>query len=51
MKRPVLVLAVVLTSAAFAPPAVAENGHAAAGCSARGSVEQVQVTGAGPGRG
>jgi predicted acyl esterase len=46
MKRPVLALAVVLTSAAFAPPAVAGTGHAAAGFTARGSVEQIQVTGA-----
>src|SRR2546429_9950371 len=46
MQRTVLALAVLLTAAAFASPAAAGTGHAAATFTARGSVEQVQVTGA-----
>ncbi len=46
MQRTVLALAVLLISAAFASPAAARTGHAAATFTARGSVEQVQVTGA-----
>ncbi len=46
MQRTVLALAVLLISAAFASPAAARPGHAAATFTARGSVEQVQVTGA-----
>jgi predicted acyl esterase len=46
MQRTVLALAVLLTAAAFASPAAARTSHAAATFTARGSVEQVQVTGA-----
>ncbi|HEV7459476.1 MAG TPA: CocE/NonD family hydrolase [Solirubrobacteraceae bacterium] len=49
MQRTLLALAVLLISATFASPAAAGTGRAAAAFTARGSVEQVQVTGVGAG--